>query len=82
VGKHSVGAAPIEKLGIETRRMGCIHRTARDDPRRPHHMKFTDGNWLLQPGVVAHYPAEAHDAAVSGRCARSATGATRSRGRS
>ena len=30
-------------------------------------MKFTDGNWLLQPGVVAHYPAEAHDAAVSGR---------------
>ncbi len=29
-------------------------------------MKFTDGNWLLQPGVVAHYPAEAHDAAVSG----------------
>ena len=30
-------------------------------------MKFTDGNWLLQPGVVAHHPAEAHDAAVSGR---------------
>jgi alpha-D-xyloside xylohydrolase len=30
-------------------------------------MKFTDGNWLLQPGVVAHYPAEAHDAVVSGR---------------
>ena len=30
-------------------------------------MKFTDGNWLLQPGVVAHYPAEAHDAAVNGR---------------
>ena len=30
-------------------------------------MKFTDGNWLLQPGVVAHYPAEAHDALVSGR---------------
>jgi alpha-D-xyloside xylohydrolase len=30
-------------------------------------MKFTDGNWLLQPGVVAHYPAEAHDTAVSGR---------------
>jgi alpha-D-xyloside xylohydrolase len=30
-------------------------------------MKFTDGNWLLQPGVIAHYPAEAHDAAVSGR---------------
>ena len=30
-------------------------------------MKFTDGNWLLQPGVVAHYPAEAYDAAVSGR---------------
>ena len=30
-------------------------------------MKFTDGNWLLQPGVVAHYPAEAHDAAVKGR---------------
>jgi len=23
-------------------------------------MKFTDGNWLLQPGVQAHYPAEAH----------------------
>ncbi|HZZ19465.1 MAG TPA: alpha-xylosidase [Opitutaceae bacterium] len=30
-------------------------------------MKFTDGNWLLQKGVTAHYPAEAHDAAVSGR---------------
>src|SRR5476651_1923637 len=30
-------------------------------------MKFTDGNWLLQQGVVAHYPAEAHDAAVNGR---------------
>jgi len=30
-------------------------------------MKFTDGNWLLQPGVTAHHPAEAHDAAVSGR---------------
>ena len=24
-------------------------------------MKFTDGVWLLQPGVQAHYPAEAHD---------------------
>jgi alpha-D-xyloside xylohydrolase len=24
-------------------------------------MKFTDGNWLMQPGVQAHYPAEAHD---------------------
>jgi len=23
-------------------------------------MKFTDGAWLLQPGVQAHYPAEAH----------------------
>jgi alpha-D-xyloside xylohydrolase len=30
-------------------------------------MKFTDGNWLLQKGVTAHYPAEAHDATVSGR---------------
>jgi len=30
-------------------------------------MKFTYGNWLLQKGVTAHYPAEAHDAAVSGR---------------
>jgi alpha-D-xyloside xylohydrolase len=24
-------------------------------------MKFTDGNWLHQPGVRAHYPAEAYD---------------------
>ncbi len=24
-------------------------------------MKFTDGNWLLQPGVQAHHPAEVHD---------------------
>ena len=23
-------------------------------------MKFTDGNWMLQPGVQAHYPAEAY----------------------
>ena len=30
-------------------------------------MKFTDGNWLLQPGVTAHHPAEVHDAAVNGR---------------
>lgn len=29
-------------------------------PTRPQ-MKFTDGNWLLQPGVQAHYPAEAYD---------------------
>jgi len=27
-------------------------------------MKFTDGNWLLQPGVQAHYPAEAHDVTI------------------
>jgi alpha-D-xyloside xylohydrolase len=27
-------------------------------------MKFTDGNWLLQPGVQAHYPAEAYDITV------------------
>jgi alpha-D-xyloside xylohydrolase len=27
-------------------------------------MKFTDGNWLLQPGVQAHYPAEAHDVSI------------------
>lgn len=24
-------------------------------------MKFSDGEWLMQPGVTAHYPAEAHD---------------------
>jgi alpha-D-xyloside xylohydrolase len=24
-------------------------------------MKFTDGNWMMQPGVKAHYPAEAHE---------------------
>ncbi|PTY06347.1 alpha-xylosidase [Opitutaceae bacterium EW11] len=24
-------------------------------------MKFTDGQWMLQPGVVAHYAAEAYD---------------------
>lgn len=24
-------------------------------------MKFIDGNWMLQPGVRAHHPAEAHD---------------------
>jgi alpha-D-xyloside xylohydrolase len=24
-------------------------------------MKFTDGQWMYQPGVTAHYPAEAHD---------------------
>ena len=26
-------------------------------------MKFTDGQWLLQPGVIAHYAAEAHSVA-------------------
>ncbi len=25
-------------------------------------MKFSDGAWLMQPGVQAHYPAEIHDA--------------------
>ena len=29
-------------------------------------MKFTDGAWLHQPGVQAHYPAEAHDVAREG----------------
>lgn len=24
-------------------------------------MKFTDGNWMMQPGVKAHYPAEAYE---------------------
>ena len=24
-------------------------------------MKFSDGEWLMQPGVSAFYPAEAHD---------------------
>ncbi|MDR7273217.1 hypothetical protein J2X20_005912, partial [Pelomonas saccharophila] len=23
-------------------------------------MKFTDGQWMLQPGVAAHYAAEAY----------------------
>ncbi len=43
---------------------GTCRRAGFPDPPS---MKFTDGNWLLQPGVVAHYAAEAHDAAVSGR---------------
>ena len=29
-------------------------------------MKFTDGQWLLQPGVTAHYAAEAHSIATEG----------------
>ena len=29
-------------------------------------MKFTDGNWLLQPGLQAHHPAEAYDVAREG----------------
>ncbi len=29
-------------------------------------MKFTDGQWLLQPGVIAHYAAEAHSVASEG----------------
>ena len=29
-------------------------------------MKFTDGQWLLQPGVTAHYAAEAHSIAAEG----------------
>ncbi|HRC76970.1 MAG TPA: hypothetical protein PLO33_14925, partial [Kouleothrix sp.] len=28
-------------------------------------MKFTDGNWLLRPGVAAFYPAEAYDVDVA-----------------
>src|SRR3954464_15159922 len=27
-------------------------------------MKFTDGQWLLRPGVTAHYAAEAHTVTV------------------
>ncbi|BET66235.1 alpha-xylosidase [Opitutales bacterium ASA1] len=30
-------------------------------------MKFTDGNWMLQPGVKAHYAAEAYDACAEER---------------
>lgn len=26
-------------------------------------MKFTDGNWMLQPGLKAHYPTQAYDVA-------------------
>src|SRR3954453_23788595 len=29
-------------------------------------MKFTDGNWLLQPGVHAYHPAEVHDVMIDG----------------
>ena len=29
-------------------------------------MKFTDGNWLLQPGLQAHHPAEAYDVSQDG----------------
>lgn len=29
-------------------------------------MKFTDGNWMMQPGVKAHYPAEAYEAEIHG----------------
>ena len=29
-------------------------------------MKFTDGQWLIRPGVMAHYAAEAHSIASSG----------------
>ena len=29
-------------------------------------MKFTDGQWILQPGVSAFYPAEVHDVATEG----------------
>jgi len=29
-------------------------------------MKFTDGQWILQPGVSAFYPAEAHDVTTEG----------------
>jgi alpha-D-xyloside xylohydrolase len=29
-------------------------------------MKFTDGQWLLQPGVMAHYATEAHSIATEG----------------
>ncbi|GEM47271.1 alpha-xylosidase [Deinococcus cellulosilyticus] len=30
-------------------------------------MKFTDGNWLLQPGIKAHYPAEVFEAENKGQ---------------
>lgn len=30
-------------------------------------MKFTDGQWMLQPGVAAHYAAEAYDIVGEGR---------------
>ncbi|MDC8787071.1 alpha-xylosidase [Roseateles koreensis] len=29
-------------------------------------MKFTDGQWMLQPGVTAHYAAQAYDVEVAG----------------
>jgi len=33
-------------------------------------MKFTDGNWMMQPGVRAHYPAEAYEIEVHDRLLR------------
>src|SRR4051812_3847669 len=29
-------------------------------------LKFTDGNWLLRPGVTAHWAAEAYEVSQSG----------------
>ncbi len=45
-------------------------------------MKFTDGNWLLQPGVHAHHPLAVHDVAVDGAAlvVRAATRLIRHRG--
>jgi hypothetical protein len=45
-------------------------------------MKFTDGQWLYQPGVIAHYAAEARSIASAdgklvverSRCAESLSG--------
>ncbi len=37
-------------------------------------MKFTDGQWLLQPGAAVHHAAEAYDVTASlgrGLCSRS-----------
>ena len=33
-------------------------------------MKFTDGNWMMQPGVIAHYPAEVYEAEIRAQAAR------------
>src|ERR1700756_1372949 len=51
-----IDAESLFRFNVKSPRLRATSNNPTD--RRP--MKFTDGQWLLQPGVTAHYAAQAY----------------------